>query len=102
MSGLDTLADGAYTAVVDAVEDGLATVFFEQDGEEVGDAVLDAAELPDDGRHADAILSVSVRDGEVVEWAYEPDRTTARKEAAQDRFDRLSSRAPSDGDADEG
>ncbi|ELZ40409.1 hypothetical protein C472_01833 [Halorubrum tebenquichense DSM 14210] len=34
------LPDGEYTAVVDNVEDGLATVFFECDGEEVGNAVL--------------------------------------------------------------
>ena len=31
--------DGEYTAVVDNVEDGLATVFFERDGEEEGNAV---------------------------------------------------------------
>ena len=30
------LPDGTYTAVVDAIEDGLATVFFEQDDEEKG------------------------------------------------------------------
>ena len=36
MTELDALADGCYTAVVDSVEDGFATVFFEDDGEEVG------------------------------------------------------------------
>jgi len=43
------LADGAYTAVVDTVEDGLATVFFERDGDDVGNAVLDADRLPRGG-----------------------------------------------------
>jgi len=98
MTELDTLGTGTYTAVVDSIEDGLATVFFEQDGEEVGDAIVAASVLPEDGRHADAILSVSV-DSTVVEWHYEPETTEARKEAAQDRFDRLSNRAPSDDDS---
>ncbi|RLM51286.1 MULTISPECIES: DUF3006 family protein [unclassified Halorubrum] len=98
MSDVD-LPDGEYTAVVDAVEDGLATVFFERDGEEVGDAVVDAARLPPDGRRADAVLSVTL-DGERIESAaYDPERTEARSEAAQDRFDRLSERPPSDEDA---
>ena len=96
MTELETLPDGAYTAVVDSVEDGLATVFFEQDGEEVDDTLLEATVLPKDGRHADAILSVSVVDGEAIDWTYKPDATTSRQEAAQDRFDRLSSRPPSD------
>lgn len=90
------LADGTYTAVVDSIEDGLATVFFEQDGEEIGDALLDAGELPEDGRHADAILSVSVADEAALEWEYRAAETERRTEAAQSRFDRLSKRPPSD------
>ena len=93
------LPDGEYTAVVDNVEDGLATVFFERDGEEVGNAVLEASRLPSDARHADAILSVTLREGRIESATYEPDRTTSRAEAAQDRFDRLSKRPPSDEDA---
>jgi len=90
------LADGAYTAVVDAIEDGLATVFFESDGDEVGNAVVGIDRLPDDGRHADAILDVEVEDGSIATATYDPDRTSSRSEAAQDRFDRLSSRPPND------
>ena len=90
------LFDGAFTAVVDSVEDGLATVFFERDGEEVGNAVLDAARLPEGGRHADAILSVRLSEGRIESGSYEPEETADRKEAAQDRFDRLSKRPPSD------
>jgi hypothetical protein len=96
MSRID-LADGTYTAVVDAIEDGLATVFFERDGDDVGDAVLDADRLPEEGRHADAILDVRIEDGSIVTATYEPDLTEARSEAAQDRFDRLSERPPKDG-----
>jgi len=90
------LADGTYTAVVDAIEDGLATLFFERDGDEVGDAVLDADRLPDEGRHADAILRVRIEDGAIATATYDSERTSTRSEAAQDRFDRLSGRPPKD------
>jgi hypothetical protein len=95
MKRLD-LADGEYTAVVDSIEDGLATVFFERDGDEVGDAVIDADRLPDEGRHADAILDMRVEDESIATATYDPDRTASRSEAAQDRFDRLSNRPPDD------
>lgn len=90
------LPDGEYTAVVDAIEDGLATVFFEQDEQEVGSAVLDAEALPDEARHADAILAVTIDDTELVAAEYDPDRTADRETAAQERFDRLSRRPPAD------
>lgn len=90
------LADGTYTAVVDSIEDGLATVFFEDDGDEVGSAVIDGTALPEDGRHGDAVLSVTVADGELTEWEYDAERTETRRERAQSRFDRLSERPPSD------
>jgi len=96
MSRID-LADGTYTAVVDTIEDGLATVFFERDGDDVGDAVLDVDRLPDEGWHADAILDVRIEDGSIATATYDPDLTEARSEAAQDRFDRLSERPPEDG-----
>lgn len=94
MTVLDDLTDGEYTAVIDTIEDGLATVFFEQDGEEVGSAVIDAETLPADARHPDAILTVELTDSEINRVDYDPDRTVARQQAAQDRFDRLSSRPP--------
>lgn len=96
MTTIEGVPDGQYTAVVDTIEDGLATVFFESDGEEVGDAVVDATALPADGRHVDALLSVTVEDGRMVDAAYRPDATESRREAAQDRFDSLSRRPPSD------
>ena len=98
MTGLADLSDGEYTVVLDAVEDGLATVFFEREGEEVGSAVIDAETLPADARHADAILTVGITDGDFSWLSYDPDRTKSRKQAAQDRFDRLSSRPPHDDD----
>ena len=97
MNDID-LPNGEYTAVVDTIEDGLATVFFERDGEDVGNAVLDALEIPPDAQHADAILSVTLRDGDIESASYNPDATETRAEAAQDRFVRLSERPPADDD----
>ena len=91
--------DGEYTAVVDAIEGGLATVFFEAGGDQVGDTLLEATVLPADARHADAVLSVTVSGGHVDDAAYRPERTASREEAAQDRFDSISRRPPSDDDA---
>jgi hypothetical protein len=99
MTDVDALADGCYTAVVDSVEDGFATVFFENDEDEVGDAVLDASALPEAARHGDAVLRVTVADGALVGAEYDPERTTNRADRAQDRFDRLSERPPSDGES---
>ena len=90
------LPDGEYTAVIDSIEDGYATVFFERADEEVGNAVLDASAMPADARHADAILSVTIADGELEHATYKPEETTERASAAQDRFDRLANRPPSD------
>lgn len=91
------LPDGTYTAVVDSIEDGLATVFFEADGSDVADAVIDVSVLPEAAQHADAILTVSITDGD-REWTYDPDMTQTRQQTSQDRFDCLSSRPPSDDD----
>ncbi|TKX81292.1 DUF3006 family protein [Halorubrum sp. SD626R] len=93
------LPDGEYTAVVDSIEDGLATVFFEQDGEEVGNAVLDPGELPADGRHAEAILTVEVHDGDIFSVEHRSEQTKTRSDTAQERFNRLSERPPSDTDS---
>ena len=89
------LPDGTYTAVVDAIEDGLATVFFEQDDEEKGNAVIDAKTLPESGQHADAILSVTIEDGTIETATYHPAETADRQSKAQNRFDSLSERPPS-------
>ena len=91
MSDID-LPDGEYTAVIDTIEDGLATIFFERDGEEVGNTVLEASQLPPDAQVADAILSVTLTEGRIKSATYKPEETATRAEAAQDRFDRLSER----------
>ena len=99
MDALNDLDDGRYTAVVDSIEDGLATIFFERDGEEVDDAIINARRLPDDGRHADAVFTVDVAGAEIVQMDYIPEEAETRKQDAQDRFDRLSSRPPREDDS---
>ena len=84
---------------MDSIEDELATVFFERDGEEVGNAILEADRLPENGHHADAILTDTVVDGDLETVQYEPEQTTKRKDAAQNRFDQLSKRPPSEDDS---
>ncbi|MFC6977083.1 DUF3006 family protein [Halomicroarcula sp. GCM10025709] len=95
MSETIDLDDGVYTAVVDTIEDGFATVFFERDGSEVGHAVLEEATVPDAARQ-DTIFAVEIESGSITDWESDADTTESRQDAAQSRFDRLSSRPPSD------
>lgn len=88
------------TAVVDRLEGDLAVLVLEAGGETVGEKVVDAAALPEDARHADAVLELTVELGAVTAVAYDASETERRGERAQDRFDRLSRRPPDD-DADE-
>jgi hypothetical protein len=90
------IPDGQYTAVVDRIEDGLATIVIEEDGTDAYELVVEPVQLPDDGQHADAVLSVEIRDNELVEATYEASETGERQESAQRRFDQLSERPPSD------
>jgi len=90
------IPDSRYTAVVDRIEDGHATLLLKEDSEDAYDLVVYLEALPSDGRHSDAILTVEITDGELVEAKYHPDKTEARQESAQSRFDRLSERPPTD------
>lgn len=92
------LSDGTYTAVVDTVEEGLATLIFDRVEERGTGYVVDAEDLPTSARHQDAVLTVTVVDGEPVEYDYDPEETETRRREAQDRFDRLSQRPPQSDD----
>lgn len=92
------IPDGEYTAVVDRIEDDLAAVLIEEDGKDAYELLVDPMELPKDGQHADAVLTIELQDGELAEASYEPSETEERRESAQSRFDRLSERPPSDDD----
>jgi hypothetical protein len=91
------VSDGTYTAVIDRIEDGIATL--EIDAEDGLSAVeIEATELPAEARTADAVLEITLADSELAGVTYEPDDTTERANEAQRRFDRLSKRPPRDED----
>jgi hypothetical protein len=92
------IPDGEYTAVVDRIEDTFATLELSDEAGERYNLVVGEEELPADARHADATLQVTLSDDELIDTMYQPAETEARKQDAQDRFDRLSSRAPRDED----
>jgi len=56
-----------YTGVIDRFEDDLAVILLEDDGDVVDELVLDRGDLPTDAAHEDAILEVTLEDGEVTE-----------------------------------
>ncbi|MUV89080.1 DUF3006 family protein [Halapricum sp. CBA1109] len=90
------LLEGAYTAVLDRFEDELAVLLIEDDEDIVTDVVLNQSEIPEDGRHQDAIFDVEFEGGELVSLVYDAETSDERAEAAQSRFDRLSKRLPRD------
>lgn len=85
-----------YTAVIDRFEGDLAVLLLEHEEDTVEDIAVDRSVLPNEARHIDAVLSVVVQDGELLDASYRPDETRLRKESAQERFDRLSQRPSSE------
>lgn len=85
-----------FTGVIDRFEDDLAVILLEADGEVVDEVVLDREDLPAEAAHPDAVLEVTLTDGEVTDLSYDATETADRKERAKSRFDRLAERPPSD------
>ncbi|MDG5777869.1 DUF3006 family protein [Haloarculaceae archaeon H-GB2-1] len=92
---MTTPPDGSYTAVVDRIEESLAVLQVEGT-EELYELVVEETVLPADGCRQDAVLQVTLRDGALVEATYLDAETQARSDAAQNRFDRLSTRLSED------
>ena len=91
------LPDGTYTAIVDRIEDGTATL--EVDAKDGLAAIeTEAAELPSEARTADAVLDITVTDSTLADVTHEPDKTADRAGEAQRRFDRVSKWPPRDSD----
>ncbi|WP_416838781.1 DUF3006 domain-containing protein [Haloferax sp. DFSO52] len=93
------IPDGTYTATVDRFEDDLAVLLIEENGQDIDQLVVDRSELPWRARKQNAVLTVTVAEGEYENGTYEPEETDARTNAAQSRFDRLSRRPPPDDDS---
>ncbi|WP_340101171.1 DUF3006 domain-containing protein [Salinibaculum salinum] len=90
--------NGTYTAVIDRIVDGeTAVVLLESDDEIVDQFDIGVELVPPDGQHEGAVFEITV-DDDRVEMRYQPEIEADRREAAQDRFDRLSKRL---GDEDE-
>ena len=84
------------TGVVDRFEGEQAVVLLESDAAVVDEVVLDEQQIPEDGRHVDAVLRVELEEEDVVRMSYDAAETEERKTSVQDRFERLSERPPSD------
>lgn len=95
------IPDGTYLAVVDRIEDDVATLLLEEDGTDAYQLDIDPEVLSTEARHPDAVLSVELSDGEIVATTYEAETTEQRQEIAQRRFDRLAERPPQAEDEDQ-
>jgi hypothetical protein len=82
-----------YTATVDRIVDNqTAVLLLEADGETVDQLDVHVTQLPEECQHGGAVLEVSVEKGELCEVEYLPEVTQSRKESAQERLDRLSTK----------
>jgi len=85
---------GTYTAVVDRIVDGKTAVLLIEDNDEVVDQFdINAEELPEEVGEG-GVLTVEIDDNEITTIEYLEDETDSRRQAAQERFDRLSERLP--------
>jgi hypothetical protein len=90
------IPDDTYTAVVDEIDASLARLELQAADDELYELVVESTELPDNGRDPGAVLTVEVVDETLADAEYEPEETARRRQRAQDRFERLSERPPSD------
>ncbi|RBI60427.1 DUF3006 domain-containing protein [halophilic archaeon] len=88
-----------FTGVIDRFEDDLAVILLEADGEVVDEIVLEHDEIPAEAAHPDAVLEVTLTDGEVTDLSYDTAETADRKNRAQSRFDQLAERPPNEDDS---
>lgn len=94
--------DGRYRAVLDRVEDGVAVLLLEADGEVVDEDGVDLDELPR-GVETGAILEATYDGGDLRRLVFEPEETARRRTELRDRFDDLAERPPgSDVDGQDG
>jgi len=85
---------GTYTAIVDRIVDGKTAVLMIEDGDEVIDQFnINTEELPEEVGEG-GVLTVEVDNNEITSVEYLEDETNSRRQAAQERFDRLSERLP--------
>ncbi|ODR79396.1 hypothetical protein BG842_06910 [Haladaptatus sp. W1] len=96
MTDENTSSPQTFTAVLDRFEEKQAVLLLESDGEIVDELVIQRNDIPESGRHQDAIFTVTIDGSTMVEIEYEPTETEERVDAAQEQFDRLARRPPDD------
>ena len=85
--------NGTFTATIDRiVDDQTAVILLENDGEVIEQLDISVNQLPDATQEEGKVVTVGLAEGEIVSIEYEPEATQQRREAAQDRLDRLSGR----------
>lgn len=85
--------NGTFTATIDRiVDDQTAVILLENDGEVIEQLDISVNQLPDATQEEGNVVTVGLAEGEIVSIEYEPEATQQRREAAQDRLDRLSGR----------
>lgn len=80
-----------YTGVIDRIVEGTAVLLLESAGETVDQWDIPADLIPAEGRHEGAVFEI-VTDDDRLELQHRPDTEADRRDAAQERFDRLSKR----------
>lgn len=93
------MSDGEHTAVVDRIEDGLATLEVTTD-EGRHELVVSEEQLPAPAAQADAVCRVTIEADTLVDVVSDPEASATRLAEAQRRFDRLSGQSTEDDDSD--
>lgn len=93
--------DGTYRAILDRIEDGVAVLLVEEDGETIEEVHLEPDDLPADAA-AGAVLSLEFDDGTLETVTHRPEETGRWKQELRSRFDDLAERPPERDDRDGG
>ncbi|MFC6732665.1 MULTISPECIES: DUF3006 domain-containing protein [unclassified Haladaptatus] len=88
------VTDGAYTAVIDRIEDNHAVLLIEEGGKDVDELVVHETKLPFDMREPNLVVHVTLEGGKLRSVDADREETAERMEDAQSRFDRLAKRPP--------
>lgn len=85
--------NGTFTATIDRIVDQrTAVILIEDDGDVVEQLDVPVEWLPESAQKEGGVVTIELTDGEIDAIRYEPEQTRRRREAAQNRLDRLSNR----------
>ncbi len=89
---------GKYTGVVDRIVDGeTAVILVESEGEVIDQVDISADKLPEPAAEDRGMVTLELSGGTVVAIVYEEEETDVRREAIEEKLDRLSRRLGSEG-----